>query len=72
MEADICFSTPKMPKIPDPPPVPSKSAEDAQRRLLAESEQSRRQQGRAATIITSPLGDPNYGKNVQKTKLGGF
>lgn len=69
MEATICFSTPK---VPEPPPVPSKSAEDAQRRRAAEAEISRQQQGRAATIITSPLGDPNFGRDVRRTQLMGF
>lgn len=67
----MCFSF-KTPKVPEAPPVPSKSAEDAQRRLAAEAETSRQQQGRAATIITSPLGDPDFGKNVKKTLVGGF
>ena len=65
----MCFASPK---IPDPPPVPSKTAEDAQRRQAAEAETNRQQQGRAATIITSPLGDPNFGQNVKRTQLAGF
>lgn len=67
----MCFSF-KTPKVPDAPPVPSKTAEDAQRRQLAEAEASRQQQGRAATIITSPLGDPNFGKNISRTTIQGF
>jgi hypothetical protein len=67
----MCFST-KTPEVPKPPPVPSKTAEDAQRRRAAEAEASRQAQGRAATIITSPLGDPDFGKNVRRTTVGGF
>jgi len=66
----MCF--PKAPKVPEPPPVPSKSAEDAQRRREAEAQIAKQQQGRAATIITSPLGDPNFGKSVRRTQITGF
>lgn len=67
----MCFSN----KVPDPPaapPVPNKNAEDAQRRRIAEQQMNEAQQGRAATIITSPLGDPNFGKNIQRSTISGF
>lgn len=67
----MCFNF-STPKVPDPPAVPSKTAEDAQRRRANELETSRQQQGRAATIITSPLGDPSFGQNVKRTQLSGF
>jgi len=66
----MCFG--KQPSVPVAPPVPSKDAEDAQRRRANEAAAASQAQGRAATVITSPLGDPNYGNNVLKTKLGGF
>lgn len=65
----MCFSTPK---VPDPPPVPSKNAEDAQRRRANELAANRQARGREATIITSPLGDPDFGQNVRRTQIGGF
>jgi hypothetical protein len=67
----MCFSA-KTPDIPKPPPVPSKNAEDAKRRMAAEAELSRMQQGRASTVVTSPLGVSNFGEEVKRTKLGGF
>jgi hypothetical protein len=67
----MCFNF-STPKVPDPPPVPSKDAEDAKARRATEAEISRQQQGRAATIITSPLGDPSFGQNVKRTQLSGF
>lgn len=68
----MCF--PKAPevKVPDAPPVPSKNDEDAKRRRDAEAATSRQQQGRAATIITSPLGDPGFGENVKRTTISGL
>lgn len=64
----MCFKTPEMPKAP---PVPSAMAEDAKRRREMEMAASRQAQGRAATVVSSPLGDPNYGKNVTRVTLGG-
>lgn len=66
----MCF--PKPPKIPAAPPVPSKTAEDAQRRRANEATSAQQMKGREATIITSPLGDPGFGEEVKKTKLGGI
>lgn len=67
----MCFKS-KTPDVPKAPPVPSAEAEDAKRRRANETLQQEAQQGRQATIITSPLGDPNFGKNINKTQLGGF
>lgn len=65
----MCFSF-KTPKVPEAPPVPSKSAEDAQRRRSNAIADAQQAQGRNATIITSPLGDVGYGQNVRRTTLG--
>lgn len=65
----MCFQ--KAPKVPAAPPVPSKESEDAQRRRANEAVAADQQQGRAATIITSPLGVAGFGNEVRKTKLGG-
>ena len=67
----MCFSF-KTPEVPKAPPVPSKNAEDAQRRRANVAAQAEQAQGRAATIITSPLGDVGYGENVRRTSLAGF
>lgn len=66
----MCFQRP--PKVPAAPPVPSKEAEDAQRRRANEAVSAKQQQGRAATIITSPLGVSGFGEDVRRTRLGGF
>lgn len=66
----MCFA--KSPAIPAAPPVPSKEAEDAQRRRANEAANAQQQQGRAATIITSPLGVSGFGEDVRRTRLGGF
>lgn len=64
----MCFSTPNQPA---PPPVPDADAEAARSRRAAEVEANRAQRGRAATIVTSPLGDPGFGDNIRRTMLGG-
>lgn len=66
----MCFSKP--PPIPAAPPVPSKESQDAQARRANEAVASQQAQGRAATIITSPLGVSGFGQDAQRTKLGGF
>lgn len=65
----MCFSRPK---VPDAPPVPNADAEEARARRANELAAQESQRGRAATIITSPLGDPSYGKNVNRVQLAGF
>lgn len=61
--------TPKIPKPVPPPSPPSKQAADMDaenlRRMLA------MRQGSAATIKTSQLGAPDYGKNSQVPGLSG-
>lgn len=69
----MCFR-PDTPKVPDAPPVPSEEAEAAKSRRAAEQEASREAQGRASTIITTPLGAQDYGdeQNRRRTTIGGF
>jgi len=68
----MCFSKPPEVKVPDAPPVPSAEAEDARRRRANEAETAKQSQGRAATIITSPLGDSSFGENIRRTQITGF
>ena len=64
----------KTPKPPKPPPIPTppspteaelKADEDTRRRALAS------QAPRSSTVMTSPLGDPGYGGQVQVAQAGG-
>ena len=66
----MCFA--KAPPIPAAPPVPSKESQDAKARRANEAVAAQQEQGRAATIITSPLGVSDFGQNVNRTKLGGM
>jgi hypothetical protein len=66
----MCFGG--TPKIPAAPPVPSKTAEDAQRRRQMEADASIASKGRQATIVTSPLGVSDFGQNINRTRLGGY
>lgn len=65
----MCFDV-EAPKVPDSPPIPSADNDEARRRRAAQQAQNQAQRGRAATIITSPLGDPGFGQNVRRTSLG--
>jgi len=67
----MCFPIPK-PKIPGAPAVPSEDAQAARARRAEEMASARSQQGRAATVLNTPLGDPNYGEDVRRTRLGGI
>lgn len=69
----MCFSQPKV-KTPEAPPVPSEEAEAAKSRRAAEQEAGRQAQGRASTIITTPLGAQDYGdeQSRRRTTIGGF
>lgn len=70
----MCFKAPDQPKIPEAPAVPNADAEAAKSRRAAEQEASRQAQGRASTIITTPLGAKDYGNeaNRRRTVIGGF
>lgn len=67
----MCFSAPKV-KVPDAPPVPDANAQEARARRANEMIAAEQQRGRAATILNTPLGDPNYGEDVRRTRLGGI
>ncbi len=67
----MCFSAPKV-KVPDAPPVPDANAQEAKVRRANEQAAAEAQKGRAATILNTPLGDPSYGEDVRRTRLGGF
>lgn len=69
----MCFK-PDTPKVPDAPAVPSEDAEAAKTRRAAEQDASRQAQGRASTIITTPLGAQDYGneENRRRTTISGF
>jgi len=67
----MCFKVPEV-KVPDAPPVPSADSEEARARRAKEVDAARRQRGRAATILNTPLGDPSYGQSIRRTQLGGF
>jgi hypothetical protein len=69
----MCFKA-DTPKVPDAPAVPSEDAEAAKSRRAAEKDASRQAQGRASTIITTPLGAPDFGDeaNRRRTQISGF
>lgn len=66
----MCFFQP--PPTPSTPQTPSEDSEAARRRRAEQMAMNEQQQGRAATILTTPLGDPNFGRNVNRTVLAGF
>lgn len=69
----MCFK-PKTPDVPEAPPVPSEEAEAAKTRRAEERQAAQQAQGRASTIITTPLGAQDYGNeaNRRRTQIGGF
>lgn len=69
----MCFK-PKTPDVPQAPAVPSEDAEAAKTRRASEQDASRQAQGRASTIITTPLGAQDYGDeaNRRRTTISGF
>lgn len=67
----MCFSTPKV-DVPKAQPVPSAQADAAKARRQEQDQLNQQQQGRAATILTTPLGDPNFGQNINRTMISGF
>ena len=67
----MCFSAPKV-KVSEAPPVPDANAEEARARRANERIAAEQQRGRAATILNTPLGDPNYGRQINRTQLSGF
>lgn len=73
MEATICFK-PDTPDVPEAPAVPSEDAEAARTRRTEEQQATQQAQGRASTIITTPLGAQDYGneENRRRTTISGF
>lgn len=69
----MCIKQPDV-KTPDAPAVPSEDAEAAKTRRASEQDASRQAQGRASTIITTPLGAQDYGDeaNRRRTTISGF
>lgn len=67
----MCFK-PSTPDVPEAPPVPSAEAEQAKTRRADERQAAEQAQGRASTIITTPLGAQDYGDNRKRTQIGGF
>jgi hypothetical protein len=65
----MCFF--QTPRVPAAQEVPSANSEEARRRRAQQQALNEQQQGRAATILTTPLGDPNFGRNVNRTVLVG-
>jgi hypothetical protein len=58
--------------LPSVSAPPSSNNDEARRRAAQQAAQNQQQQGRRATILTSPLGDPNFGKSVSRTVLTGL
>lgn len=59
------FSTPK------PPPIPQAVQRDEKATAAVSARDAAlRATGSAATVATSTLGDPKFGKSVRVTKLG--
>jgi hypothetical protein len=65
----MCFF--QQPQMPQTVATPSVNSEDARRRRAQQTAVNDQQQGRAATVLTSPLGDPNFGRNINRTTLVG-
>lgn len=67
----MCLPRPNV-DVPDAPPVPDANAQEAKTRRANEMIAAEQQRGRAATVLNTPLGDPNYGEDVRRTRLGGI
>ena len=62
----MCFKTPKAPAV-----TPTPQRADVQGEVTATRKKTAEQSGIFSNILTSPLGDSDYGKNAQKlAKLG--
>lgn len=67
----MCFFNPPAASTPRTTSVPSVNSEDARRRRSQQALLNDRQRGRAATVLTTPLGDPNFGNAINRTTLVG-
>ncbi|HWU19374.1 MAG TPA: hypothetical protein VN155_16960 [Devosia sp.] len=65
----MCFF--QQPQLPQQVATPSVNNEEARRRRAQQTAANEQQSGRAATVLTSPLGDPNFGQNINRTVLVG-
>lgn len=65
----MCFF--QQPQLPQPVATPSVNSEEARRRRAQQTAANEQQSGRASTVLTSPLGDPNFGQNINRTVLVG-
>jgi len=65
----MCFF--QQPQLPKTVATPSVNNEDSRRRRAQQTALNDQQRGRAATVLTSPLGDPNFGQSLNRTVLVG-
>lgn len=65
------FQQPQQQTMQQVAAVPSVNSEDAKRRRQQQTVLNERQRGRAASVLTSPLGDPSFGQSVNRTVLVG-
>lgn len=54
------------------PNAPTRESTEARRRVMEQQQVNEQTRGRRATILTSPLGDPGFGKQVNRTVLTGM
>lgn len=67
----MLMGAPSAPAPQPPPPAPvDDSAALAKQNAAAEEQRKRGNSGRAATILTSPLGDTSSAPSASKTLLG--
>jgi hypothetical protein len=64
----MCFPNAAPARIPAAPRPPSRSSASVDRRV---QDIMQPQQQPMATVLTSPLGDPNFGQNINRTVLTG-
>jgi hypothetical protein len=64
----MCFPSATPAAIPRAPLPPSQSSAAVARRV---QDVTRPNKPPMATILTSPLGDPNFGRNINRTVLTG-